>query len=136
MLFQDGEDVDDLFRRLSEAHASSCIMTCGINPDPHSSMSRTGLFDGHAYSLTGVATVALKSGGSVNLLRIRNPWGKTDGGRGEWKLKWSDKSSAWKNVAEEEKKKIHFVPRHDGEFWMDVADFCQQFTTVSICRLR
>ena len=136
IFFPGDEDPDDLFRRLTNAYEADCIMTCGIQSDPRSDMNKTGLFDGHAYSLTGVATVALKSGGSVDLLRIRNPWGATTGGRGEWKLKWSDRSSAWKNVAEKEKKKIEFSPEHDGEFWMDVGDFCEQFTTVSICQPR
>ena len=129
-----GEDAAGLFRRLSDAHERACIVTCGIHQKPRSDMNRTGLYDGHAYSLTGVATVALKAGGGVDLLRIRNPWGATDDGRGEWKLKWSDGSRAWKDVSAEEKRRIHFAPENDGEFWMDARDFCRQFSTVSICR--
>ena len=82
MLFPFEESVDRLFDRLLDAKEKKCIMTCGIQKDAHSSMSKTGLYDGHAYSLTDVTTVALKSGGTADLLRIRNPWGKTENGKG------------------------------------------------------
>lgn len=43
---------------------------------------RTGIMSGHAYGLNDVFTV-----GDNRLLRIRNPWGKT-----EWNGPWSDYS--------------------------------------------
>ena len=46
------------------------------------------------------------------LLRIRNPWGKT-----EWNGAWSDESDEWKNVSAKERKRLGIVFDDDGEFW-------------------
>ena len=45
-----------------------------------------GLYAGHAYSITSVHKFNTSSG-QVRLVRLRNPWGKT-----EWKGAWSDGS--------------------------------------------
>jgi len=48
-----------------------------------------GLVTGHAYAVISVMEVE-NDGETLNLLRIRNPWGK-----GEWTGDWSDKSELW-----------------------------------------
>lgn len=53
-------------------------------------MKTAGLVDGHAYSLIGVKTLKLKSGGTERLLLIRNPWGQK-----EWNGKWGDNDPDW-----------------------------------------
>ena len=54
-----------------------------------------GLVGGHAYTLTGAATVSYR-GKKTPLVRIRNPWGTA---KGEWKGAWSDKSTEWTTVS-------------------------------------
>jgi len=49
-----------------------------------------GLVTGHAYSILSDHTVTLSNGKSVDLVRIRNPWGT-----GEWKGDWGDSSKLW-----------------------------------------
>lgn len=44
----------------------------------------SGLIKGHAYSVTGAATVQV-NGKDVRIVRIRNPWGQR-----EWTGDWSD----------------------------------------------
>ena len=44
----------------------------------------SGLVKGHAYSVTGAATVQVH-GKDVRIVRIRNPWGQR-----EWTGDWSD----------------------------------------------
>lgn len=53
-------------------------------------MKAVGLIDAHAYSLISAKQVTLDKGGKVNLIKVRNPWGKK-----EWSGDWSDKSPKW-----------------------------------------
>ncbi|KAM9344836.1 calpain-2 catalytic subunit-like [Symphorus nematophorus] len=86
------------------------------------------LVKGHAYSVTGAEEVNYQ-GKQVQLVRIRNPWGQV-----EWTGPWSDGSSEWKSVSENEKSKLNHVGE-DGEFWMSYSDFMKQFSKVEICNL-
>ena len=69
--------------------------------------------------------------GSVNLVRIRNPWGNDC----EWTGAWSDKSSEWSDIAESERKKLGLSFDNDGEFWMSYDDFIKYYTKLEICHL-
>lgn len=51
--------------------------------------SDTGIVQGHAYSVIG-AYEAEVEGDIHKVLKLRNPWGKT-----EWKGLWSDDSEIW-----------------------------------------
>lgn len=95
-----------------------------------------GLYAGHAYSLLQAEKVRLINGSTVNLVRIRNPWGKC-----EWNREWSDHSAEWNDVSPAEKKRISFEPEHvsdkkgDGVFWMTFKDWTEEFEKFSICKL-
>jgi hypothetical protein len=44
-----------------------------------------GLVSGHAYTITGVAEVAVDDGAeTVQILRVRNPWGNATEWTGDW----------------------------------------------------
>uniref|UniRef100_UPI0037E90BE5 calpain-2 catalytic subunit-like n=1 Tax=Semicossyphus pulcher TaxID=241346 RepID=UPI0037E90BE5 len=86
------------------------------------------LVKGHAYSVTGAEEVHFQ-GRLVQLVRVRNPWGKV-----EWTGPWSDGSSEWDDVSREEKSKLNHVAE-DGEFWMSYSDFIRQFSKLEICNL-
>uniref|UniRef100_A0A3Q1AHY6 Calpain catalytic domain-containing protein n=1 Tax=Amphiprion ocellaris TaxID=80972 RepID=A0A3Q1AHY6_AMPOC len=86
------------------------------------------LVKGHAYSVTGAEEVHFR-GRLVQLVRIRNPWGEV-----EWTGPWSDGSSEWKHVSENDKSKLNHVAE-DGEFWMSYSDFIKQFSKLEICNL-
>ena len=51
--------------------------------------SDMGIISGHAYSVIA-AEEFLLLGRKVRVLKMRNPWGKT-----EWKGDWSDESPLW-----------------------------------------
>ncbi|XP_070210636.1 calpain-1 catalytic subunit-like isoform X2 [Littorina saxatilis] len=119
----DFEDSDDkprkIFSRIRNAVNSGAHVTCVV-PDEFNKVY--GLVGGHAYSLTGAAQTK-----GVSLLRIRNPWGNT-----EWTGDWSDGSSQWDGVSNDE------VPRaviDDGEFWICLDDFMTYFSQTTICAL-
>lgn len=56
-------------------------------------------------------------------------------GSDEWKGPWSDNSSEWKSISDEEKKKIGLTHDTDGEFWMRYDDFLTYFGSLEICNL-
>lgn len=89
-----------------------------------------GILFRHAYSLTAVEKVKTAYGAEY-LVRILNPWGNT-----EWEGPWSDmKGSEWNSVSIEEQKRLGRVRREDGEFWMSVSDFRQNFEVMEVCHL-
>ncbi|CAI5643294.1 unnamed protein product [Oreochromis niloticus] len=115
---------DELWLTLSRATKCKSLICCGTL-HKKDALANTGLVDGHAYSVTGITEVEL-NGSKVRLLRVMNPWGKQ-----EWNGKWSDKSDLWDKVSPEVRKKC--CKRNDGEFWMQMEDFCSYFAKVSIC---
>ncbi|XP_028828029.1 calpain-8 [Denticeps clupeoides] len=86
------------------------------------------LVKGHAYSITAAEEVHVL-GSSVQLVRIRNPWGQV-----EWRGAWSDDSGEWNQVRPEEKAKLDYSA-DDGEFWMSFSDFKVHFSRLDICNL-
>ena len=49
-----------------------------------------GVVSGHAYSLISIHEVYDENENTIQLLRLRNPWGT-----GEWTGDWSDQSDLW-----------------------------------------
>ncbi|KAF7661371.1 hypothetical protein LDENG_00262870 [Lucifuga dentata] len=84
----------------------------------------------HAYSLTGVKKVKTTYG-TVDLVRLLNPWGDT-----EWRGPWSDyEGPEWSTVSLEDQRSMDRVIQEDGEFWMSVSDFRQNFDVMEVCHL-
>lgn len=74
---------------------------------------------------------ASDSNGAVQLVQLRNPWGKQ-----EWKGAYSDKDkSSWtrrlRNLLAYDPDK---VDSNDGAFWMSFNDFTVNFENVYLCR--
>nr|XP_040036652.1 calpain-2 catalytic subunit-like [Gasterosteus aculeatus aculeatus] len=119
---------EELWNALSRATRCQSMICCGTaqkGGELVNSVQDTGIVDAHAYSVTAVTEVDYY-GSKVKLVRLMNPWGRT-----EWKGKWSDKSDMWSKVRPEDRK--NFVDRNDGEFWMELEDFCHYFQNLFIC---
>lgn len=86
-----------------------------------------GLVYGHAYTVIECREVAGGPGGTVRLMRVRNPWGSF-----EWNGDWSDSSKLWDKYPRVKETIDPSLADDDGEFWMDFRDF--QVTTVARCR--
>ncbi|XP_054287890.1 calpain-A-like [Macrosteles quadrilineatus] len=110
----------------------SSFMCVFMSDDPSikEMVTKQGLVKGHAYSINKTQTVSISGGKSEFLIRLRNPWGKL-----EWKGAWSDSSAAWQLISLEEKTKMGLVTENDGEFWMSLMDFSQNFEYIDICHL-
>jgi calpain, invertebrate len=105
------------------------IMGCSIIPDANTREARmaNGLVKGHAYTITKLA----ETSNGNKLIRIRNPWGNDV----EWNGAWSDNSNEWNYLSDDEKQDLGIVIDHDGEFWMDIEDFLDNWDSVQICHL-
>ncbi|XP_073718208.1 calpain-2 catalytic subunit-like [Misgurnus anguillicaudatus] len=121
----------DLFKIIQKALGLGSLLGCSIDATSAyetEAVTSLKLVKGHAYSITGAEEVHCL-GCPVQLVRLRNPWGKT-----EWTGAWSDNSSEWNNVQPEEKAKLN-CSAEDGEFWMAYSDFVQNFSLLEICNL-
>uniref|UniRef100_A0A915CZJ1 Calpain catalytic domain-containing protein n=1 Tax=Ditylenchus dipsaci TaxID=166011 RepID=A0A915CZJ1_9BILA len=108
------------------------LFGCSIEADPvvWEARLRNGLVKGHAYSISAMR-VLNTSRNKVILLRIRNPWGNSQ----EWNGAWSDHSSEWNGISQQEKREMGLHFAHDGEFWMSFQDFMRNFEKMEICNL-
>uniref|UniRef100_T1IQ80 Calpain catalytic domain-containing protein n=1 Tax=Strigamia maritima TaxID=126957 RepID=T1IQ80_STRMM len=127
----DGES--SLYKHLLQSCASGSFVTCSRKGDWRKAVraDNKGLVAGHAYTITDVKQITTSSSDTIDLLRIRNPWGNET----EWNGHWSDMSHDWSRVNEREKEIMDFKNQSDGEFWMNFNDFATEFEEVSICTL-
>ncbi|KAM9359035.1 calpain-9 [Symphorus nematophorus] len=115
---------------LSYLLAKGALINCANCKGPLEQRNGLGIMYRHAYSLTAVEKVKTAHG-TVDLVRLLNPWGNT-----EWNGSWSDfKGPEWNAVSDEEQKRLERVSREDGEFWMSVSDFRQNFELMEVCHL-
>lgn len=56
---------------------------------------------------------------------MRNPWGGT-----EWTEKWCDDDPNWKEVSNEEKKRIGYTDDEDGIFFIEYKEMLHYFDGV------
>ena len=66
---------------------------------------------------------------NLQLMRIRNPWGK-----GEWNGKFADEEESWDDN-KGLKEKLNYVFKDDGTFWMKYEDWCAHYTKMYICKI-
>ncbi|MBN3303416.1 CAN5 protein, partial [Amia calva] len=129
-----------LFEDLLKVQERGGLISCSIEATSNSEMEARmscGLVKGHAYSVTGVRKARLGHGlvaffraEKLFMIRMRNPWGKT-----EWNGAWSDGSKEWEKVGSSERDAMGITVADDGEFWMAFEDWCKFFTDVDICRI-
>lgn len=118
----------NLFETLSAmVKMASLVGTHIISPDGRVKELPNGLYTGHAYSVTRIEQLR---GTSHRLLRLRNPWGKS-----EWKGAWSDGSKEWSSIPDSVKREIEFEKLEDGEFWISFDDWLRNFNRMAMCHL-
>ena len=66
----------------------------------------------------------------MELIRIRNPWGKETG---QWTGAWAKGSPEWSRLAEPTRGKLLADIERDGEFWMDIKDYYKCIRDTHIC---
>merc|ERR1719487_2484318 len=93
--------------------------------DDERSREGGGIVPGHAYTLK----TARASKCGVNLMELRNPWGKF-----EWDGDWCDKSECWTEEKLAEFK--HTLNAEDGLFWITESDVYKHFMDAHIVFFR
>nr|CAG4643843.1 EOG090X03ST [Lepidurus arcticus] len=126
----------NLFKVLLKAHERLSLMSCAIEPDPDVLEAETplGLVKGHAYSVTSVKLMDIRTPrvtGQIPMIRIRNPWGN----EAEWRGAWSDQSPEWQFIPDDDKEEVGLTFDKDGEFWMSFKDFLAHFSRLEIVNL-
>jgi hypothetical protein len=89
----------------------------------------TGLVETHAYSVLEAEVVPYMACSSERLIKIRNPHGT-----GEWRRRWGDSSICW-SINGDASAKVKFQAADDGVFHMDLDDFMEYVSGISICNL-
>nr|XP_040054818.1 calpain-1 catalytic subunit-like [Gasterosteus aculeatus aculeatus] len=120
----------DLWELMCRAGQSKSLMGCGTpqGDTAGNAVLPNGLVQGHAYAVTGVKQM-MSNGTPVQLVRLWNPWGAT-----EWNGAWSDESSLWQTVSPQNRE-MCLSKGDDGEFWMNLKDFCKFYSSLDICSL-
>ncbi|CAF5016803.1 unnamed protein product, partial [Rotaria sp. Silwood1] len=125
-------------RIMYQSFAKNSMLGCSIGRSPSKSKEDSskpeeglpsGLFAGHAYIVIDTQDITTNDDKEVSLVKIRNPWGSGT----EWNGDWSDESTVWSTVSDEEKEKLKYKQLNDGEFWMSWDDFFSNFHNLSIC---
>ena len=86
-----------------------------------------GLFSRHIYSILDAREFE-HNGKPVNLLKLRNPWGKKEW-RGAWSINWPN----WPTHIKEE-----LAPSRskDGSFWISFEHVLEYFYDLTVCKVR
>ncbi|XP_041364507.1 calpain-A-like [Gigantopelta aegis] len=130
IVLKEGISLDELQTTLLSKKKMNTLMGGGIHKKPGSRYREArrpnGLIEGHAYSIVDIREIN-QGRKRILLLRLRNPWG-----RGEWNGPWSDRSPEWSLV-----RRSDMMARviDDGEFWISLEDFQEQFDELEMCHL-
>lgn len=124
----------NIYTIILNAFDKKSLLACSIDGNESISEQITpeGLVKGHAYSITKVQMVnirTIRKTGLIELVRLRNPWGNEV----EWNGAFSDQSREWQLVLDDEKTDLTFD--FDGEFWMSFRDFLKYFNTLEVCNV-
>ena len=112
---------DNLFEIMFKADQKGALMSCSVLNDK-------GI--GHAYSITKVIK---EKGKQHQLVRVRNPHGKTGRNGRNGLVSWSD--TQIKKLPAETNPILDYL-QDNGEFDMSMNDFLKRFKGVSICHLK
>ena len=88
---------------------------------------RIGLKYKHSYSILEAREVIDKEGYEVQLVRLRNPWGKTS-----FTGDWGPASEMW---TDELKEQLNYSGEDNGQFWIAFKDMKDYFVCVEYCKV-
>lgn len=121
----DDISMSDLFHKMSIWSEANYMMGAGTKGDSDSNTTN-GLVDDHAYSV--VQCLHHVAGTKVNMVQVRNPWGKGEIEDGEF----ADNGPGWQKYPQI-KDLLKPTASDDGLFWLTESEFFQYFERVFLC---
>ncbi len=120
----------DLFAKIQDSDQREYIICCDTSEKPGgnytaAAIESLGLITNHAYTVISAYIITNYLGEKVQLLKLRNPWGKL-----EWNGDWSDNSEKWTPIL---RKEVGLSDEDDGTFFMDFKDYFKFFSCSYIC---
>lgn len=115
----------ELFSKMSTWSVANYLMGAGTKGVSDSNTTN-GLVDDHAYSV--VKCLHHVAGTKVNMVQVRNPWGKGEIEDGEF----ANNGRGWQKYPEI-KNLLKPKASDDGLFWMTEKEFFQFFERVFLC---
>ncbi|XP_056421562.1 calpain-10 [Hyla sarda] len=100
-----------------------CAMSCSVLRSIEGS-GDPGQF--HAFTITDIQHGKMKSGQSLLLFRVHNPWG-----RNCWEGSWQKSGTKWALMDHTESSRF-LSQIQDGEFWVEKEEFFQEFNEVTL----
>jgi len=129
---------DGFWAFLMARDQDNCLMGCSIKGNGKEGQlildgTPSGLILNHAYGLNDIMELDDEEGGALRLLRLRNPWGKS-----EWLGAWAGNSAEMKQYGHILEKYIQTLPpdeqfpldADDGTFFMHYDDWKDNFSTL------
>ena len=116
---------DEVFERMCAWDDTNYIMGAGTTGASDAD-STDGIVDNHAYSVLECLNDV--AGTEVDLIKVRNPWGKGEIQNGEW----DDDGPGWEQYPQI-KELLNPVKADDGIFWMSKKEFFEYFVTLYLC---
>lgn len=127
VIINDESDQDEIYNKITAYDKGDCILCASVRGDDDK-VEKVGLIKGHTYTLIGSYQVEMNNGDTVDLVKLRNPWGYR-----EWNGAFSDGDDRWNNV--KNKDNIGYSDKNDGSFFMKIEDFVRYFIRIDICNL-
>ncbi|XP_053506922.1 calpain-10 isoform X5 [Ictalurus furcatus] len=112
-----------LFPELSEEMRKQSYISCCVHEAPMGA-SEQGQF--HALNVMEWKDVKTSAGAQVQLLQIRNPWGRRC-----WEGAWTERGSGW-TLLDPSCSADLLGHTKEGEFWVDEMEFRQKFDEVTV----
>ncbi|XP_077302480.1 calpain C isoform X2 [Arctopsyche grandis] len=123
-------------RLLSKLLEMTSIITCIVHNSTQTVRAQVeklanGIQIGCNYRLYAIEKVETFNGEIVQLVKLRNPIGPGS----ECVGSWSNDSSEWDDLSQEERDRLDIKNMEDGEFWISYSDFIKTFTHLEVVHL-
>jgi len=115
---------DRLFLKMVAWDKANYIVGAGTKGDSDSN-STEGMVDNHAYTV--IATINDVAGTGIDMMKVRNPWGKGEIENG----RFDDDGPGWDEFPQI-KKLLKPVVADDGIFWVTKEEFFEFFETIYV----
>lgn len=115
--------LEEVFMRLCAWDKVDFIMGAGRSNDVK---KEAGMVDNHGYSV--IECRANIAGTDIDLIKVRNPWGKGEIENGEF----DDDGPGWEKYPQV-KQELNPVVADDGIFWVTKDEFFRLYDTIYVC---